>query len=407
MLAIIQFDLREKLSSVSTYVYFLLFFTLSLLAMAAIGGLLPEGFGSFDEQRVNSPSRIFEIVSIITFFGTLIMAAMMGRAIQQDAEHNIWHFFYSSPISKFQYLGGRYIAAFITLAFIFVSAILGAYLGSHLPGIPKSLLGEVSAEAYWSPYWMLVLPNIFFLGAIFFSIGALSRKMLPVYIASVLLLMMYLAASSFARGEEHRAIGALIDPFAQKTLNAITRHWSMAERNSQLISFDGVLLYNRLMWTGVGFAALLFCYWRFNFSAQSAVGKQKKTTEALTTKTPINVVIPKIRPNFSTSNLFSIFFRQCRLNLVETVKNVYFIVITLAGVLFMFHTSGALGIMTDTPTYPVTYELLDFLVVSSAFLSSSSRLCMPVNWFGVKEMRASLSCWMYCQYQTGYRSCLS
>ena len=61
MLAIIQFDLREKLSSVSTYVYFLLFFTLSLLAMAAIGGLLPEGFGSFDEQRVNSPSRIFEI----------------------------------------------------------------------------------------------------------------------------------------------------------------------------------------------------------------------------------------------------------------------------------------------------------------------------------------------------------
>ena len=46
---------------------------------------------------------------------------------------------------------------------------------------------------------------------------------------------------------------------------------------------------------------------------------------------------------------------------METVKSVYFIVIALAGILFMFQTSGALGIMTDTPTYPVTYELLDFL----------------------------------------------
>jgi ABC-2 type transport system permease protein len=361
MLAIIQFDLREKLSSVSTYVYFLLFFILSLLAMAAFGGLLPEGFASFDEQSVNSPSRLFEMVSIITFFGTLIMAATMGRAIQQDAEHNIWHFFYSSPITKWQYLGGRYLAAFITLALIFFSAVLGSYFGSQLPGIPKSLVGDVGLYAYFSPYLIVVLPNIFFLGAIFFSIGTLSRKMLPVYIASVLLLMLYLVASSLARGEEARAIGALIDPFAQKTLSAITRHWNMTERNSQLVPLEGVLVYNRALWIGIGIVALLLCYWRFNFSAVSAVGKQKKSAAAAATQAPSHVRVPQISPNFTNSNLFSIFFSQCRLNLLETVKNVYFIVIALAGVLFMFHTSGALGIMTDTPTYPATYELLDFL----------------------------------------------
>ena len=40
-----------------------------------------------------------------------------------------------------------------------------------------------------SPYLSVLLPNALLIGAVFFSLAALTRKMLPVYIGSVLVLI--------------------------------------------------------------------------------------------------------------------------------------------------------------------------------------------------------------------------
>ena len=47
------------------------------------------------------------------------------------------------------------------------------------------------------------------------------------------------------------------------------------------------------------------------------------------------------------------------LNLRETMKNVYFVVIVLAGVLVMFASALDMGSIFGTNTYPVTYQMLE------------------------------------------------
>jgi len=65
-------------------------------------------------------------------------------------------------------------------------------------------------------------------------------------------------------------------------------------------------------------------------------------------------------------NLWHIFIVQTKLNLRETVKNIYFIAIALCGILFMASTAPVITKMFGTSTYPVTYAVLEVLSGSFA-----------------------------------------
>ncbi|MFZ6672598.1 ABC transporter permease/M1 family aminopeptidase [Undibacterium sp. Xuan67W] len=363
MLSIILFELRQKSRSISTYIYFLMFFSLAMLWIAAAGGVFDGAVIDFGGKvHINSPMAISQTVTFLGYLGVVIVAAMMGRAIQQDTEHNIWHFFYSAPLSKLQYLGGRYMGALLTLILIFSSISLGAWLGCYLPGVGKNFLGTMIPAAYLAPYFTSLIPNLMIFGALFFTLGALYRRMLPVYVSSVVLLIGYLVAGGLARDIDDRTLAALIDPFGSRAISRVTEYWSIADKNSRIVPLQGLLLYNRLIWGAVGILAMVFCYWRFDFAAISAGGKQKKI--AAKEVAPASIQIPVVTPNYGGVNLLSLFISQCWLNLRETVKNVYFIVIALTGVMFMFSLSNALSKMYGTTTYPVTYAVLDLLGTS-------------------------------------------
>ena len=51
------------------------------------------------------------------------------------------HFFFSAPIRKPDYVFGRFLGACVTLAIIFSSIVLGAWLGTYIPGIEPDRLG--------------------------------------------------------------------------------------------------------------------------------------------------------------------------------------------------------------------------------------------------------------------------
>ena len=108
--SIALFELKTRLSRISTWVYFGVFFTIAMLWIAAAGGIFKEANISFGSGKVfiNSPFALSQTVSILGMFGLIIMATVMGRAVQQDFEYRSHHFFFTSPINKFQYLGGRF-----------------------------------------------------------------------------------------------------------------------------------------------------------------------------------------------------------------------------------------------------------------------------------------------------------
>ncbi|MFZ6742729.1 M1 family aminopeptidase [Undibacterium sp. JH2W] len=363
MLAILLFELRQKSRSLSSYVYFLVFFCLALLWMAVAGGAIPNasiGFGG--KVHINSPLAIFQSITILGYLGLATVAALMGQATHQDIEHHTWHFFYSAPITKFQYLTGRFLGALLTCMLIFSGLGLGTWLGCYLPGLEAMRLGPAQALSYLPPYLYAILPNFIILGGIFFSMGALTRRMMPVYVSSVVLIIGYLIATSLKSDLDNKVVAALLDPFGSTAVSNVTEYWSISDKNTRQISLEGLFFLNRLLWLGLASGCLAFCYWRFKFSTVINTGKQKKATLAVAPPaTSPNIALAKLKPDFARSGIWKLLFAESMLNLRESVKNVYFIVLLLAGILFMFAISSSTTKLFGTSTYPVTYAVLEIL----------------------------------------------
>ncbi len=106
--------------------------------------------------------------------------------------------------------------------------------------------------AYFQPYIINVWPNLLFLTAIFFALSTLTRKMLPVYVASVLVLIGYFTVGQFNNTTLTASVrAALADPLGGAAIDRITRYWTPFQRNTQLIPLQGILLANRALVAGV------------------------------------------------------------------------------------------------------------------------------------------------------------
>jgi hypothetical protein len=344
-----------------------MFLALAMLWMAAAGGVFKEAVISFGGKVfINAPRSIDLTCAVLGSLGVIVVAAMMGRSVQQDFEYDMHHFFFSAPIGKHAYVFGRFLGAYLTLAVIFASIVLGAWLGTFIPGIEPERLGPASLSLYLRPYLLTLLPNLFIFGALFFVLAALTRRMLPVYVAGVVMMIGYIVAPSLARDLDYKTLAALIDPFGTTSLIRMTEYWTIAEKNARMIPFEGVLLLNRAIWMGFSAVVLMLGYWRFHFVGTQDGGNAAARGEG---DVPLRITSTAARtgeaPDFKARSLALLLARMTWLNLRETAKNVYFFVIVLAGVLTMYAGALDMGSMWGTNTYPLTYVVLE--MVSKTF----------------------------------------
>lgn len=376
MFAIACFEARQRLKMLSTWVYFGMFMALAMLWMAAAGGVFKEAIVSFGGRvAINAPRSIMLTASFLGCLGVIVIAAMVGRSVQQDFEYDTHHFFFSAPIRKYQYMFGRFLGASFVLAVVFASILLGAWLGGFIPGVDPERLGPTTPAAWLIPYFFTLLPNIFIFGAVFFVVAALTRRMLPVYISSVVMLIGYLVAPGLARDLDYKTLAALIDPFGTTAVIRLTEYWPIAERNARLVLPEGVYLLNRAIWSSFALVALLLGYWRFHFIATLDGGKQGSRGDSdEPVRLSATATDTKEAPDFQARSLGWLLVRNSWLNLRETVKNIYFVVIVLAGVLLMLASAMDPHLM-GTKTYPLTYTVLQrvsemfalFMMVITAF----------------------------------------
>ncbi len=362
MLAIASFEARQRLKLLSTWIYFAMFLALAMLWMAAAGGAFRDANVSFGSKvLINAPRSIELTVAFLGCLGVIVVAAMMGRSVQQDFEYDMHHFFFSAPIRKYQYVFGRFLGAYLTLAVVFSSIVLGAWLGTYVPGVEPDRVGPAALSLYLRPYLFTLLPNVFIFGALFFVLAALTRRMLPVYVASVVMMIGYIVAPQLARDLDYKTLAALIDPFGTTALIRMTEYWTTAERNTRPIGFESVYLVNRLIWSGFALAVLLLGYWRFHFvgtqDSRAANRPQGDSVQVLSS----TAAATREPPDFAGRNMALLLARSTWLNLRESLKNIYFVVIALAGVLAIFAGSLGLGSICGTNTYPVTYQVLELI----------------------------------------------
>ncbi len=362
LLTLAGFEFRSRLRLISTWVYTLIFFALAMLWMAAAGSLFKDANISFGSGKVliNSPYALAQTLTVLGMLGTSVIAAIMGRAVQQDFEHRSHAFFFTAPISKLQYLGGRYLGALATVLLILAGIGLGTLCGTLLPGLDAERTGSNHLRAYLAPYATVLIPNAVLIGSIFFSLAALTRRMLPVYIGSVLVLLAWMVGQQLLRDIDNKTLASLLDPFGSRAMAVLTQYWTVDERNTLLVPLSGPLLWNRLLWLGVALAISAGCAWRFSFAVFAAerVGQPKKARAATTVTAPIPPAPP-------LQTLQPVGLRALPhlvgLALRETLKNIYFSVLVLAGMLFVVLASSTIGEMLGTKTWPRTFLMVELL----------------------------------------------
>ena len=355
---IARFEIGQRLRRLSTWIYFTLFLGLIFLFFVAAAGAFRSvsvGFGTGGKVMVNSPFTLANIIGIVSYVALLVTAAVAGQAIHQDFQHRTYPLLFAAPIRKSAYLGGRFVAVLVVLTIIQASAGLGCFLGSLMPFVDAKLIGPNRLMGYLGPYLVVVLPNLLILVPIFFSIGALGRKMRGVYVTAVLLFIGYLLAGTLSAKLENKTWAALLDPFGSYAFDRLTEYWTVAEKNSRFVSLSGVMLLNRLIWLAIGAGALVYTFVRFRLAEPLEVDRsagRKPGPEPVAPVSPPAPLGPPARPIGQLPGLVWLAFR-------ETVKSVHFAVIALAGVLFVVFSARVTGLIYGTATYPVTRSMIE------------------------------------------------
>ena len=366
--SIFLFEFRQRLRRISTYVYFLVFFALGLLFTLMSGGAFATAsvdFGTGGKVLINSPYALNSIITYICFFGIVITAAIAGQATFQDIDNKITDFFYTAPITKFDYLGGRFLGSLAVQLVIFASVGLGTWVGTLTPWLDKVRIGPQMASAFLQPYLINVVPNLFFLTAVFFALAALTRKMLPVYVASVLVLIGYFVVAQNSNALQPSLYFALFDPLGGAAIDRMTRYWTPFQRNTQLIPLGGILLANRLLWLAIGSLFLILAYARFSVSYVAERSRKSKLLDDKETLPPAQT-LPVAHLVFSPTASLRYLLSLTRIQFTETVKNVFFVVLMLAGYLFAVVVASGITAPWAIRTYPVTHVTL--LMAGGGFL---------------------------------------
>lgn len=87
---------------------------------------------------------------------------------------------------------------------------IGEVIGRQL--VDAEQRGPFRLAAFLQPFLLFVLPNLVLFGAILFTIAALARQTIPVYLGAIGLFIAYLIAANNLEGLENPVLFALADP---------------------------------------------------------------------------------------------------------------------------------------------------------------------------------------------------
>ncbi|MEP1032004.1 M1 family aminopeptidase [Ekhidna sp.] len=356
---ILKFEIQYRKKRPATYVYFAILFLMAVLTMST--DIIQVGGGS-GLVKENSPTTIANMMAILSGIMMMITSAIMGVAVLRDFEHNTESMLFTSPITKFDYLMGRFLGSFLVVLFVFGGMMLGFMIGEFFNPDKEKML-PFNLYHYMYPFVTIVMPNLFFTSALFFITGALSRKMVTVYAQWILLFAVYQTALLLTREVDNRSLAALIDPFAIRTIQNKIQYWTVAEQNSMVVPFNGVVLWNRLMWMGIGLLSLIIGYFSFSFNVvRKSWFKKKNTKVEVASKT--DVKLPTVNFNFGLNTYLLQLRKQTWFYFKSVIASIPFKAIIGFGFFLMIVNSFFIGRVFGTYTYPTTYLMLELITGS-------------------------------------------
>ncbi len=350
-------ELRYTLKQPMVYIMLL------LMTLMVFGATVSDNIqigGSIGNIYRNSPYTITLYTSVMTIFGLMIAAAFFNNAALRDHNNGFNEILFSTPLSKSGYFFGRFLGALllstIPMLGVFLGSIIGTILAPSFGWMDADRFGVFHLETFVNNYLLFVLPNMFFAGTIIYAMAHKWKSTVISFVGALIIIIAYIVSGTLTSDIDNETIAALTDVFGIRTYSVDTKYFTPIEKNTISPGFSGILLQNRLLWTGVGIIILLLSYFSFSFKEKNKKVK-KEEKEDITDKKVFS--LPKINPQFSGKTEWVQFKSFFYTNFLSIVKSVTFKILFLfSAIILVADLAGGFEYF-GLKSYPLTYKLID------------------------------------------------
>jgi hypothetical protein len=359
---VFRFELSYQFRRPLLYIFAVSFFITAFLIVSS-DAVMPIGRGG--NVARNAPFVIFNILAFMSLFGLVSLAFCVAPAVNRDRERNIQELYFVTPMKTSAYLLGRFLGAALPIVAAMIMSCVGILLARIMPWQDPADFLAFNLRPYVYSLIVFVFPNFFVSGAIFFSCATLTKKTFSAYIAVLGLLILYGLAKAFLGDLDNQTVVSLVDPFGWSSFKIMTQYWTVAEKNSQLLPFSGLLLLNRILWVSIGTGILIVTVWRFRRVTGEASKQRRREVapEGLKDVTMRNALDSghKVTGLIATLNFTAYArFKQLISHMIFESKGV--LRSTPFIVIMMFGAANLLGrlfvIRGGVSAYPLTQEML-------------------------------------------------
>ncbi|MES2176899.1 MAG: M1 family aminopeptidase [Gemmatimonadota bacterium] len=347
----IRYQLRQPL-------FYLVTFGLSVLLF--IGGADNGASGRLD---LNAPAVILEQLMKWIYLVLFLLTAFVTSAAVRDVERHTDDLFFSKPISHVTFLTARFAGTMVVCTLPYLVGTTALAASFFLPGLDPSRLGPFRLAPYVFGLGVLIIPTLLALGAAFFALASFMRSTLATYVGVVALFVASASAVFAASRFEPQWIGQLLDPFGVTALAGALKYWTVAELNSATPEVGGTLLWNRILWLGLGLSALGLSV--VGFDPSRSRKRRGRNRDATNVASPVEetarVFAPALRRVFSRFTVVRQFTRQVRHEATNVLWSVPFLGILVLGLLVLIQGATSAGNLFGMPVYPRTYLMLEAL----------------------------------------------
>jgi ABC-type transport system involved in multi-copper enzyme maturation permease subunit len=355
--AILRFEVRYHLTRPITWFYFIIFLALGFFFMGSDAVQIGGGIG---QVKRNAPWVVAQSMVILVAVGQVILTGLVGTAVLRDYQYQTHELLFTTPITRFAYLGGRFTGAFLVMVIVHLGIPAGLLLGPLMPWVDHAKMLPPNLGMHLSQFATLVLPTVFLLSAIFFAVGALTRSLFAIYTQGIFLLVAWSVTSRMLGNLSDQRIAGLADPFGIQAFSLLTRYWTVAEKNTLAVPLAGVMLENRLIWLAVAAVVVIVTFVAFRFrSGPITLGRTKTDLPGTEHLTPATAVAAIRR--FDGAAWRQQVVSTTSLSFWSIVRQVPFLAIVAVGIVNMIMSASFVDTLYGEKTWPVTYTMAEVL----------------------------------------------
>jgi ABC-2 type transport system permease protein len=359
LLGVARFELKYQLRSPVFWVS-LFFFFLFGFGVTASENL---NIGTPGTVHENAPFAIASMIALASQFYLFVVTCFVANAITRDDATGYGPIVKATSVGKRNYVLGRFMGGLAVAVLGYVAVPAGMLVGSVMPWVDQETVGPQLMSYYLWPFLILAVPNIILMCSLLFGLATVTRSMLWSYVGVVVLLMGYLTVTSILGAKpEYQQILARWEPLGFGAMSEVTRYWTSADMNTNLLPFEGNMLFNRIFVLALSGLFLGLTYWRFSMEergpSKMRLKKLARQQASESTEVPAVLALAKATQHFGGSATRAMFMVRLRTEVLQVLRSPGLIVLLLLAVI----NAGAILYFSntpyDTPTHPLTANVI-------------------------------------------------